>query len=157
MNIPTIVEAEKPAKSRPSAHGEGTTFTARLPREKGRENLAFDELGDEEPHTVRRGESLSGATASVANTSDRDPSALASAHHDLLTGTYSGAGLTLSTDGAGALPKQVTDNVAQTLQMLKTSTGLDLEARRERVHDGCARAPESGRYMHVGKPQRARA
>ena len=34
----------------------------------------------------------------------------------------------LSTDGAGALPKQVTDNVAQTLQMLKTSTGLDLEA-----------------------------
>ena len=34
----------------------------------------------------------------------------------------------LSTDGAGALPKQVTDNVAQTLQMLKTSTGLDLDA-----------------------------
>lgn len=34
----------------------------------------------------------------------------------------------LSTDGAGALPKQVNDNVVQTLQMLKTSTGLDLEA-----------------------------
>lgn len=34
----------------------------------------------------------------------------------------------LSTDGAGALPQQVTNNVAQTLQMLKTSTGLDLEA-----------------------------
>jgi len=34
----------------------------------------------------------------------------------------------LSTDGAGALPKQVTDNVAQTLTMLKTTTGLDLEA-----------------------------
>lgn len=34
----------------------------------------------------------------------------------------------LSTDGAGALPKQVTDNVTQTLQMLKTTTGLDLEA-----------------------------
>jgi flotillin len=34
----------------------------------------------------------------------------------------------LSTDGAGALPRQVTDNVAQTLQMLKTSTGLDLDA-----------------------------
>jgi flotillin len=33
----------------------------------------------------------------------------------------------LSTDGAGALPKQVNDNVVQTLQMLKTSTGLDLE------------------------------
>lgn len=34
----------------------------------------------------------------------------------------------LSTDGAGALPKQVNDNVVQTLQMLKTSTGIDLEA-----------------------------
>ncbi|WP_141014911.1 flotillin family protein [Nocardioides sambongensis] len=33
----------------------------------------------------------------------------------------------LSTDGAGALPKQVNDNVTQTLQMLKTSTGLDLQ------------------------------
>lgn len=34
----------------------------------------------------------------------------------------------LSTDGAGALPKQVTDNVTQTLNMLKTTTGLDLES-----------------------------
>jgi flotillin len=34
----------------------------------------------------------------------------------------------LSTDGAGALPKQVTDNVAQTLQMLKTATGVDLQS-----------------------------
>jgi flotillin len=34
----------------------------------------------------------------------------------------------LSTDGAGALPKQVNDNIVQTLQMLKTSTGLDLDA-----------------------------
>jgi len=33
----------------------------------------------------------------------------------------------VSTDGAGALPKQVNDNVVQTLAMLKTSTGLDLE------------------------------
>ncbi|MCX6398664.1 MAG: SPFH domain-containing protein [Propionibacteriales bacterium] len=33
----------------------------------------------------------------------------------------------LSSDGAGALPRQVTDNVTQTLQMLKTTTGLDLE------------------------------
>jgi flotillin len=32
----------------------------------------------------------------------------------------------LSTDGAGALPKQVNDNLTQTLEMLKTSTGLDL-------------------------------
>ncbi|VXB66875.1 flotillin family protein [Nocardioides sp. AX2bis] len=34
----------------------------------------------------------------------------------------------VSTDGAGALPKQVTSNVVETLNMLKTSTGLDLEA-----------------------------
>ncbi len=34
----------------------------------------------------------------------------------------------ISTDGAGALPKQVTSNVVETLNMLKTSTGLDLEA-----------------------------
>jgi len=39
----------------------------------------------------------------------------------------------LSTDGASALPKQVTDNVAQTLQMLKTSTGIDLEAMIQRT------------------------
>ena len=38
----------------------------------------------------------------------------------------------ISTDGAGALPRQVTDNVAQTLQMLKSATGLDLEALVER-------------------------
>jgi flotillin len=34
----------------------------------------------------------------------------------------------ISTDGAGALPRQVNDNVVQTLNMLKTSTGLALEA-----------------------------
>ena len=32
----------------------------------------------------------------------------------------------LSTEGAGALPKQVNDNVVQTLNMLKTTTGVDL-------------------------------
>ncbi|MDQ6523901.1 SPFH domain-containing protein [Nocardioides sp. LHD-245] len=44
----------------------------------------------------------------------------------------------LSTDGAGALPKQVTDNVTQTLQMLKTSTGLDLEALIKKSVGGAA-------------------
>jgi len=34
----------------------------------------------------------------------------------------------VSTDGAGALPKQVTSNVVETLNMLKTTTGLDLDA-----------------------------
>ena len=32
----------------------------------------------------------------------------------------------ISTDGAGQLPKQVTNNLAQTLEMLTTTTGLDL-------------------------------
>ncbi|WP_036517235.1 flotillin family protein [Nocardioides sp. J54] len=44
----------------------------------------------------------------------------------------------LSTDGAGALPKQVTDNVTQTLQMLKTSTGIDLEGLIHRSVDKAA-------------------
>jgi len=34
----------------------------------------------------------------------------------------------LSTDGAGAMPKQVVENVTQTLQMLKTATGVDLQS-----------------------------
>lgn len=34
----------------------------------------------------------------------------------------------LSTDGAGALPKQVVENVAQTMQMLKTATGVDIQS-----------------------------
>ena len=34
----------------------------------------------------------------------------------------------ISTDGAGALPRQVNDNVVQTLNLLKTSTGIDLQA-----------------------------
>lgn len=42
----------------------------------------------------------------------------------------------ISADGAGALPKQVTENVVQTLSMLKTSTGLDLEAVIKRAVDG---------------------
>ena len=32
----------------------------------------------------------------------------------------------VSTDGAGALPKQVNDNVVQTMELLKTTTGVDL-------------------------------
>lgn len=32
----------------------------------------------------------------------------------------------ISTDGAGAVPKQVTNNVMQTMELLKTTTGIDL-------------------------------
>jgi flotillin len=48
----------------------------------------------------------------------------------------------LSTDGAGALPKQVNDNVVQTLQMLKTSTGLDLASLIHRSGDRATRPVE---------------
>lgn len=41
----------------------------------------------------------------------------------------------LSTDGAGAMPKQVVQNVAQTLEMLKSTTGLDLEALLHKAID----------------------
>lgn len=33
----------------------------------------------------------------------------------------------ISSDGAGELPKQVTKNVVQTMGLLKTTTGLDVE------------------------------
>jgi flotillin len=33
----------------------------------------------------------------------------------------------ISTDGAGALPKQVTANLVQTMSMLKSTTGIDLQ------------------------------
>jgi flotillin len=49
----------------------------------------------------------------------------------------------VSADGAGALPKQVTDNVVQTLSMLKTSTGLDLEAVIKRAVDGAVPEPDA--------------
>ncbi len=44
----------------------------------------------------------------------------------------------LSTDGAGALPKQVVENVAQTLQMLKTATGVDLQSMLKSAVDTSA-------------------
>ncbi len=52
----------------------------------------------------------------------------------------------VSTDGAGALPKQVTDNVTQTMSMLKASTGLDLEEliRRAVPNVVNGRAPTAG-------------
>ena len=37
----------------------------------------------------------------------------------------------LSTDGAAALPRQVTDNLTQTLAMLKSTTGVDLQSLLE--------------------------
>ena len=38
----------------------------------------------------------------------------------------------VSADGAGALPKQVNDNVVQTMEMLKNTTGVDLSNLLER-------------------------
>ncbi|WP_139980080.1 flotillin family protein [Nocardioides litoris] len=48
----------------------------------------------------------------------------------------------VSTDGAGALPRQVNDNVVQTLSMLKTTTGIDLESLLKRGADGAAKRLE---------------
>ncbi|MBC7279495.1 flotillin family protein [Nocardioides sp.] len=42
----------------------------------------------------------------------------------------------LSTDGAGAIPKQVNDNVVQTLAMLKTTTGIDLGSMLRKAASG---------------------
>ncbi len=47
----------------------------------------------------------------------------------------------ISTDGAGALPKQLTANLVQTLSMLKSTTGVDLESIVKR-------------YAAVGQTQR---
>ena len=51
----------------------------------------------------------------------------------------------ISPDGAGALPRQVNDNVVQTMAMLKSSTGLDIEAMVKkavgRTVDGAGEQP----------------
>jgi len=47
----------------------------------------------------------------------------------------------LSTDGAGALPRQVVDNVAQTMQMLKTATGVDLQTLLHTVVESGSASP----------------
>ncbi len=47
----------------------------------------------------------------------------------------------ISTDGAGALPKRVTDNMVQTMSMLKASTGLDLEKLIQRPVTGAVTGP----------------
>ena len=42
----------------------------------------------------------------------------------------------VSTEGAAALPRQVTDNLAQTMELLKTTTGLDLQSLLGRAAGG---------------------
>jgi len=39
----------------------------------------------------------------------------------------------VSTEGAGALPRQVTDNLVQTMNLLRTTTGIDLESLMQRL------------------------
>ncbi len=58
----------------------------------------------------------------------------------------------LSTDGAGALPKQVIENVAQTLQMLKTATGIDVDALMQKAaaHRNAPDAPASAPEVVAG-------
>lgn len=47
----------------------------------------------------------------------------------------------VSTDGAGALPKQVTDNVVQTLELLKNTTGVDLQGIVQRYTEPATDRP----------------
>jgi flotillin len=50
----------------------------------------------------------------------------------------------VSTDGAAAIPKQVTDNLVQTMELLKNTTGVDLESIVQRFAGGAiagAQAP----------------
>ena len=41
----------------------------------------------------------------------------------------------VSTDGAGALPKQVTGNVVETMELIKNTTGVDLSQLLARYTD----------------------
>ncbi len=49
----------------------------------------------------------------------------------------------VSTDGAAALPKQVTDNLVQTLDLLKTTTGFDVQALLDRFANGGEAKPQA--------------
>ncbi|WP_336921573.1 flotillin family protein [Aquipuribacter sp. SD81] len=42
----------------------------------------------------------------------------------------------ISTDGAGAIPRQVTDNLVQTMELLKGTTGIDLQDMMSRAAKG---------------------
>ncbi len=44
----------------------------------------------------------------------------------------------ISTEGAAELPKTVTNNLMQTLEMLKSTTGLDVEALVQKYAGGAA-------------------
>ncbi|MFC7623860.1 flotillin family protein [Microlunatus sp. GCM10028923] len=55
----------------------------------------------------------------------------------------------VSTDGAGAMPKQVTNGVVQTLEMLKNTTGVDLQSLVRRYTD---REPEAESPVSVVEP-----
>ena len=50
----------------------------------------------------------------------------------------------VSTDGAGALPRQVNDNVVQTMELLKNTTGVDLAALVEKVTGKASESTPAG-------------
>lgn len=57
----------------------------------------------------------------------------------------------ISTDGAGAVPKQVTNNIVQTLQLIKDTTGVDLSQLVDRSEK---QAPVSGTVVDGREQQR---
>ena len=57
----------------------------------------------------------------------------------------------LSTDGAAALPRQVADNLTQTLSMLRTTTGLDLGQLVQRFAGAATEQPGNGTVVPAPK------
>lgn len=58
----------------------------------------------------------------------------------------------ISTDGAGEMPKQVTSNIVQAMELIKNSTGVDLSRLVDRYSDEAARGgrPGSGDIVPAG-------
>ena len=54
----------------------------------------------------------------------------------------------ISTDGAGELPRQVSNNFVQTMELLKTTTGLDIESLIQKY----ARTSAATRALEAGAP-----
>ncbi|MDO5498270.1 MAG: SPFH domain-containing protein [Propionibacteriaceae bacterium] len=50
----------------------------------------------------------------------------------------------VSTDGAGAVPKQVTNNVVQTMELIKNTTGVDLSKLVEKYQEDAGGTPVEG-------------
>jgi flotillin len=62
----------------------------------------------------------------------------------------------ISADGAAALPKQVSDNLLQTTELIRSTTGVDLTRLLERVAAAPALSGGSAEQPTTGSPERGR-